>query len=89
MSGPWGFGIRFAVTALVLATASSLAALVSGHLQANNVYHYQPAKLAAFEGHYQTCPADLSLVGIPDDETESWCHELSPAVSPSLNGALL
>jgi len=57
--------------ALILATVSSLAALVSGHFQSNNVYHYQPAKLAAFEGHYTTGPADMSLFGIPDDETES------------------
>jgi cytochrome d ubiquinol oxidase subunit I len=35
------------------------------------VYHHQPAKLAAFEGHYRTGPADLSLIGIPDDEQET------------------
>ena len=56
--------------ALVLATVSSLASLVSGHIQADSVYHYQPAKLAAFEGHYVTGPGDLSLIGIPDDEAE-------------------
>ena len=53
--------------ALILATLASLAALFSGHLQAKNVYHTQPAKLAAFEGHYTTGPAALSLFGIPDD----------------------
>jgi cytochrome d ubiquinol oxidase subunit I len=57
--------------ALVLATVSSLASLVSGHFQADSVYRYQPAKLAAFEGHYETGPADLSLIGIPDDESET------------------
>ena len=56
---------------LILATVSSLAALVSGHLQANNGYHYLPAKLAAFEGHYETGPADMSLFGIPDDDAET------------------
>jgi cytochrome d ubiquinol oxidase subunit I len=30
------------------------------------VYEHQPAKLAAFEGHFKTGPADLSLFGIPD-----------------------
>jgi cytochrome d ubiquinol oxidase subunit I len=57
--------------ALVLATVSSLAAMISGHFQANNVYEHQPAKLAAFEGHFTTGPADMSLFGIPDDETET------------------
>jgi cytochrome d ubiquinol oxidase subunit I len=57
--------------ALALATVSSLAALVSGHFQADSVSHYQPAKLAAFEGHYETGAADLSLMGIPDDESET------------------
>jgi cytochrome d ubiquinol oxidase subunit I len=57
--------------ALILATVSSLAALASGHFQANNVYHHQPAKLAAFEGHYTTGPADMSLFGIPDDDAET------------------
>jgi cytochrome d ubiquinol oxidase subunit I len=55
----------------VLATVSSLASLVSGHFQADNVYHNQPAKMAAFEGHYETGPGDLSLIGIPDDESET------------------
>ncbi len=57
--------------ALVLATVASLAALVSGHLQARNVYRYQPAKIAAFEGQYHTGRGDLSLFGIPDDASQS------------------
>jgi cytochrome d ubiquinol oxidase subunit I len=56
--------------ALALATAASLAALVSGHLQAESVYRHQPAKLAAFEGHYRTGPADLSLLGVPNDREQ-------------------
>ena len=51
--------------ALLFGTIFSLAALFSGHLQAKNVYHTQPAKLAAFEGHYRSGPADLSLFAIP------------------------
>ena len=35
------------------ATVSSLAALVSGHRQAEAVAEHQPAKLAAFEGHFR------------------------------------
>jgi len=52
--------------ALLFATVASLAALVSGHFQARSVAHHQPAKLAAFEGHFTTGPADMSLFGIPD-----------------------
>jgi cytochrome d ubiquinol oxidase subunit I len=43
--------------ALALATVSSLAMIVSGHFQAVNVYEHQPAKLAAFEAHFETGPA--------------------------------
>ena len=57
--------------ALIFATIASLAALASGHFQAKNVYRYQPAKLAAFEGHYETGPAAMSLFGLPDDADES------------------
>ena len=57
--------------ALVLATVASLAALVSGHFQADSVYEHQPAKMAAFEGHFETGPADMSLFGIPDAESET------------------
>jgi cytochrome d ubiquinol oxidase subunit I len=35
------------------------------------VYHHQPAKLAAFEAHYRTGPGDLSLLGVPDEATET------------------
>jgi len=61
--------------ALVLATLSSLAIAVSGHFQAQNVYEHQPAKLAAFEGHFESeGPAPLTLFGIPDaaNETVHW-----------------
>jgi cytochrome d ubiquinol oxidase subunit I len=57
--------------ALALATVSSIAMVVSGHFQAHAVYENQPAKLAAFEGHFHTGPGDLSLIGVPDAETET------------------
>jgi len=63
--------------ALLFATIASFAALVSGHFQARTVYRHQPAKLAAFEGHYRTGPADLSLFGIPDDASETVRFNLS------------
>ena len=65
------FAKRSFTGALWLATISSIAMLVSGHYQAHMVYEEQPAKLAAFEAHYKTGPANLSLMGIPDDDSES------------------
>ena len=56
--------------ALIFATISSYAMLISGHMQAKNVYKYQPAKMAAFEGHFTTGKADLSLFGIPDSDSK-------------------
>jgi cytochrome bd ubiquinol oxidase subunit I len=53
--------------ALLLGTLASLAALVSGHSQARNVYRHQPAKIAAFEAQFTTGRGDLSLFGIPDE----------------------
>jgi len=64
------FARRSFTGALLLATLASLAAVVSGHFQAKNVYREQPAKLAAFEGHFRTGPADLNLFGLPDAEAE-------------------
>jgi len=55
--------------ALLVATLASLAQLVSGHSNAQMVAEHQPAKLAAFEGHFETGPAALSLFGIPDEKS--------------------
>ncbi len=57
--------------ALFLAVFSCLAMFVSGHFQARMVYENQPAKMAAFEGHFKTGVADLSLFGIPDAANET------------------
>ncbi|MFA7237245.1 MAG: cytochrome ubiquinol oxidase subunit I [Phycisphaeraceae bacterium] len=62
---------------LLFATIFSLIAPVSGHFQARNVYKYQPAKLAAFEGHYQTGVGDLSLFGIPNDKEQKLDAEIA------------
>jgi cytochrome d ubiquinol oxidase subunit I len=58
--------------ALVVAAVTSLAMLASGHNQAQTVTVTQPAKLAAFEGHYRTVGGGtpLYLFGVPDSETE-------------------
>ena len=48
------FARRSFTGALLLATVSSLAQLVSGDLQAKNVFEHQPAKMAAMEGQFRT-----------------------------------
>ena len=45
-----------------------------GHLSAEQVYHYQPTKLAAMEAQWETVPAearaDWSLLALPNDKAE-------------------
>ncbi len=60
------FARRSFTGALIFATIFSLAQLFSGHSNAKMVAEHQPAKLAAFEGHFKTGPANLSITGIPD-----------------------
>jgi len=49
-----------------------------GHLSGEQVYHYQPSKLAAMEAQWETTPAgeaaDWSVLAIPDEKAEknSW-----------------
>ena len=46
--------------------------IVAGDLHGLNTFEYQPAKIAAMEGHYETqTGAPLILFGIPDDEAET------------------
>jgi cytochrome d ubiquinol oxidase subunit I len=62
------FARRSFAGALLFATVFSLAAVVSGDLQAKNVYRHQPAKLAAFEGQFVSGRGDLSLIGVPEEK---------------------
>ena len=56
---------------LIVALTASLLQAVSGHLSAQNVAAHQPAKLAAFEGLYNTTSnAPLVLAGIVDEKQE-------------------
>jgi cytochrome d ubiquinol oxidase subunit I len=57
---------------LILATIFSLAAPISGHFQAVTVSKTQPAKLAAFEGHFHTGTGGSPLIlwGIVDSKEE-------------------
>ncbi len=67
------FARRSFSAALIVAVIASLGALFSGHSQAKNVYRTQPAKLAAFEGHFHTGDggARLHLFGWPDEEAQT------------------
>jgi cytochrome d ubiquinol oxidase subunit I len=68
------FARRSFTGALVLALVASVGQAVSGHLQAENVAEHQPAKLAAFEGHFTQEPgrgAPLYLFGWPDAEART------------------
>ena len=58
--------------ALAVATIFSLGQLFTGHRSAEGVAENQPAKLAAFEGHFEAnAPADMYLVGWVDKENKS------------------
>jgi cytochrome d ubiquinol oxidase subunit I len=58
--------------ALAVATIFSLSQLLTGHRSAEYVAEYQPAKLAAMEGHWEaSAPADLYIMGWVDEETET------------------
>ncbi len=56
--------------ALWVALISSIAIPISGHFQAINVAETQPAKMAAFEGHFETGDGGtaLYLFGIPNEK---------------------
>ena len=57
--------------ALIVATISGLLQLVTGHKSANGVAINQPAKLAAFEGHYDSMKvADMYLFGYVNNDQQ-------------------
>lgn len=57
--------------ALGVALVSSIGQLVSGHSSADGVAKYQPAKLAAMEGHFDSSAvADMYLFGWVDQENQ-------------------
>ncbi|HIK30689.1 MAG TPA: cytochrome ubiquinol oxidase subunit I [Oscillatoriales cyanobacterium M59_W2019_021] len=89
---------------IVLAAAIAVAPLqiFIGHLSAEQVYHYQPTKLAAIEAQWETIPAgesaDWSLVARPNEKAEkndweikvphalSYILELKPTLSEPVRG---
>jgi cytochrome d ubiquinol oxidase subunit I len=68
---------------IVIAAAIAVAPLqiYIGHLSAEQVYHYQPTKLAAMEAKWETSPAgqpaDWSLLALPDETGEKNRWELT------------
>ena len=70
------FAKRSMKIALIVAVFASLLQLVSGHESAMGVSRNQPAKLAAFEGHFTTGPATMYLFG--------WVNEAGQKVNLGL-----
>ncbi len=66
------FARRSFKIALPFTAVLSLLQLVSGHSQAVGIARTQPAKLAAFEGHFRTSETGtpLYVFGFPDEEQE-------------------
>jgi cytochrome d ubiquinol oxidase subunit I len=57
--------------AIVLAVVASLGQLLTGHSSAVTISETQPAKLAAFEGHFPvSAPAGMYLLGWVDEDAE-------------------
>jgi len=77
------FARRSFTGGLLLATIASFAALGSGHFNAQMVGKQQPAKLAAFEGHFETGRGDLTLFGFPDVEQKR--TKFAPAIPGGLS----
>lgn len=65
------FARRSFTGGLIFATIFSLAQLVSGDSNAKMVARNQPAKLAAFEGQFETARGDLSMIGWPDEDART------------------
>ena len=69
--------LKIVLTAIILVAPLQI---FIGHLSAEQVYHYQPTKLAAIEAQWETIPAgqtaDWSLLAVPDENTESNTWEL-------------
>lgn len=64
------FSLKSLKIGFIIALVASLFQLITGHSSAKQVYEYQPAKLAAFEGHYETTKGDLYLIGWVDEKNQ-------------------
>ena len=66
LKGNKAFGRQAVSVGLAVATIFSILLLVTGHFQAVEVVDHQPVKMAAMEGHWNTGPMPLGLLGIVD-----------------------
>ncbi len=74
--------VRMALNLLIILVPLQM---LLGDLHGQNTRIYQPAKLAAIEGRYDTAsPAPLTLFGIPDDATGTMRHAVEIPVLGSL-----
>jgi cytochrome d ubiquinol oxidase subunit I len=64
------FARRSLKVGLVVALIASLLQLLTGHQSAEGVARNQPAKLAAYEGHYESGPAAMYLFGWVNEKQE-------------------
>ena len=70
--------IRFTIISIIVFSIASFLQLATGHLHAVQVGKTQPAKMAAFEGLWETeSGAGMRLFGIPDEEKEVTHFEIS------------
>ncbi len=95
------FALSFKIV-LAIAIAVTPLQLYIGHLSGEQVYHYQPTKLAAMEAQWETIPAgespSWSMVAIPNDKAEqndwevsipgllSYILEIKPKLSEPVQG---
>jgi len=77
---PKFFTLSFKIV-LAVAIAVTPIQLYIGHLSGEQVYHYQPTKLAAMEAQWETIPAgespSWSMVALPNDKAEQNDWEIS------------
>lgn len=59
------------VIGLSVAMIASLGQLITGHSSADTLAHTQPSKMAVMEGHFETGPADLYILGWVNEEEEN------------------
>ncbi|OYU14045.1 MAG: cytochrome ubiquinol oxidase subunit I [Alphaproteobacteria bacterium PA4] len=76
-----GTRIMFSMAMWMAAIVAPLQ-LVAGHAHGENTMAYQPAKIAAMEGHYRSFPggpdggAPLILFGLPDDAAQTMHYKV-------------
>ncbi|MGI6216303.1 MAG: cytochrome ubiquinol oxidase subunit I [Coriobacteriales bacterium] len=73
------FGAKTIRVGAIVALIMVVCMVPAMHSQAKEVADYQPEKLAAMEGQYETGPVDMTLFGYVDEESQE-------VVGPSIEG---